>query len=213
MEKQPNRWLFRMVHHNNIGHILQNGIHTQFSPLADPNYVAIGDRKLIDQRQEYTLGKQQEGTLGNYIPFYFCGQTPMLLNIKTGHRGITKRKQEEIIFIVCEINNLTQQCEKWFFTDGHAKDALSKSYSDLKDLINLDWELIKSKYWKNTENDLGRMRRKQAEFLVYQHVPLTCIRGLIVKNESRKLEMDEIILNLGLKLEVYLDLNCKYYYP
>jgi len=69
----------------------------------------------------------------------------MLLNIKTGHRGITKRKQDEIVFLVCEANDIVSKCSKWLFTDGHAKDALSKFYTDLVDLEKLDWSIINKK--------------------------------------------------------------------
>lgn len=201
--------LFRMVHYQNIAHILTHGILIDI----DPNYISIGDSKLINQRRSYLIDKRQQGKLGDYIPFYFSGHSPMLLNIKTGHRGITKRKQNEIVFIVCNLMDIIDNNDKWLFTDGHAKDALSNFYYDIRDLDKLDWQVIKSRYWKNTQSDNDRMRRKQAEFLVYKKVALNFIRGLIVKNEERKLEMEKIILNLGLSLKVYVDKTNKYYYP
>ena len=134
----------------------------------------------------------------------------MLLNIKTGYRGIKKRKQNEIVFIVCNLEKIVDTCQKWCYTDGHAKNALSNFYDDLKYLDKLDWELINSRYWNNTQKDNDRMRRKQAEFLVYEKVELNCIQGLIVKNEERKLEMEKIILNLDLSLKVYVDKLNKY---
>lgn len=202
--------LFRMVHFQNIPYILTHGI---LVGANDPNYISIGDSRLINQRKKFLIDNKQHDKLGGYIPFYFSGHTPMLLNIKTGHRGITKREQSEIVFIVCEVNNIVNNCAKWLFTDGHAKDALSNFYEDLKDLDKLDWDLIKSQYWKNTREDNDRMRRKQAEFLVYNKVSLNCIRGLIVKSEERKLEIEKIIQNLGLSLIVHIDKTNKYFYP
>jgi len=202
--------LFRMVHYRNIVYILRHGIKVDAD---DPNYIPIGDSKLINQRKKLFINEIQQDKLGEYIPFYFCGHTPMLLNIKTGYRGIKKREQNEIVFIVCDLNNIVDNCQKWCFTDGHAKNALSTFYDDLKYLDKLDWKLINSQYWTNTQKDNDRMRRKQAEFLVYDKITLNCIQGLIVKNEERKLEMDKIILNLGLSLKVHVDKMNKYYYP
>lgn len=205
--------LFRMVHHSNIEHILINGLHIHSSSQADPSYIGIGDTQLIRQRKHFKIEIEDNRNLGDYIPFYFSGHTPMLLNIKTGHRGITKRKQDEIVFLVCEANDIVSKCSKWLFTDGHAKDALSKFYTDLVDLEKLDWSIIKARFWKNSEEDFDKMRRKQAEFLIYKYVPINCIKGLIVKKESRKLELEKIILHLGLALKIYVDVDCKYYYP
>jgi len=87
------RPVFRMVHANNVEYILKNGICCRTHPLADPDYINIGDTHLITQRDEYMVPiNPPDGNLGDYVPFYFGGHSPMLLNIKTGHRGVSKRQ-------------------------------------------------------------------------------------------------------------------------
>ncbi len=202
-----------MVHHANVAYILEHGMYTQKSPKADPNYISIGDTKLIQDRQVYKLKVKNGRSLGEYIPFYFAGHSPMLYNIKTGYRGITKRKQEDIIFIVCEVQDIVGSCPEWVFTDGHAKNTITRFYTDIGEISSLDWSIIKSRYWSNTEEDYDIMRKKQAEFLVYKHVPVTCIKGLVVKNTSKEFEIAKIVRKLDLSIKIYIDTNCKYYYP
>lgn len=64
--------------------------------------------------------------------------------------------------------------------------------------------------WKNNEEDFDRMRRKQAEFLVKDHVPVNCIGGIIVYNEEKKIHVQHIIDKL--KLTIPVKVNTNYYY-
>jgi hypothetical protein len=84
------------------------------------------------------------------------------------------------------VHGIVDNCPEWCFTDGHAKNHLTKFFNNLDKLDDLDWEMIRSQYWHNTEEDYDRIRRKQAEFLVKSHVPATCICGLIVLSKSSK---------------------------
>lgn len=77
-----------MIHFNNIQYILSNGICIQDHANAYKEYANIGDVDLINKRKKCSVNIPHGGTLGEYIPFYFCGHSPMLLNIKTGYRGI-----------------------------------------------------------------------------------------------------------------------------
>ena len=207
-------FIFRMIHYSNLEFILKHGLHTKNSPACDPNYINIGDVQLIEQRQNFHVGiNPPGGDLGDYIPFYFGGHSPMLLNIKTGYRGIQQRPQDELIYIVCRISEIVSQCPEWCFTDGHAKNNITEFYNDVKDLIHVDWNIIKSQIWKNDENDMDRMRKKQAEFLVKNHVPVSCIAGIIVKTTERETYVKTLLERLNSTIKVHVDSNNKYFYP
>lgn len=206
--------LFRMVHFENVEYILRNGMYTREHAKVDPNYVNIGDNGLITQRHDYPVPIPPGGTLGEYVPFYFAGHSPMLLNIKTGHRGITLRPQHEIVYFVCRLEDLIKGCKEWVFTDGHAKDSLTEFYNDIELLEEvIDWDMVNEQWWRNTEEDYDRQRRKQAEFLVKEHVPVECIRGIIVKNQARKEHIEAIVEEVGIEIPVRVDTNNTLYYP
>ena len=203
-------WLFRIVHISNIDYILNNGMFTGNHPQADPNYLNIGDPNLIDQRHNYTVKIiPPNGYLGEYIPFYFGTLSPMLFKIKTGY-GVHQYAQEDIAYICCKLDNVINNCSEWCFTDGHAKATISEFYNNLANLNQVDWTIINERMWTNTDSDYDRMRRKQAEFLVKDHVPLGCIEGIAVYNERSKLNVEQIIQRLGINIPVKVKNNFYY---
>lgn len=80
-------------------------------------------------------------------------------------------------------------------------------------MIEVDWQVVRDRIWKNTDDDWDRMRRKQAEFLVKDHVPVTCIQSIAVFDEQRKTQVEEIVQRSGLHIPVKTDINRQLYYP
>lgn len=203
-----------MVHFDNLEYLLRNGMCTRNHKLADPNYINIGDNNLIRQRQIFPVKiTPPGGNLGDYVPFYFGGRSPMLLNIKTGYRGIQQRSQADIVFVVCSIEYILKHCpDKWCFTDGHAKNNFTVFFNSIDDLDKVDWNIVDMQYWKNSEEDLDRMRKKEAEFLVKDYVPVSCIKELAVFDEQRKQEVEATVRQLGLDIPVKIDLKRQLFY-
>ena len=205
--------IYRIVHVDNIEHLLSNGIFTKNHEQADPDYINIGDSGLIAQRNDYPVGiNPPNGILGEYVPFYFGPLSPMLFNIKTGYRGITKREQSEIIYVCCTFDNIKKYCDEWCFTDGHAKNSITEFYNDATHLDKVDWSMVSEKYWTPNDEDSDRMRRKQAEFLVKFHVPVHCISSIIVLNKEVKINIEEILDSLSLEIPVLVNPENQFYY-
>ena len=207
--------IFRMVHVDNLEYLLRNGMCTQNHAMADPDYINIGDSDLIRQRQDYPAKiVPPGGNLGDYVPFYFGGHSPMLLNIKTGHRGIRQRSQADIVYVVCSIRSVIKHCPgKWCFTDGHAKNTLTDFFNSTDDLEKIDWKTVYSQYWNNSDEDWDRMRKKQAEFLVKDYVPVACIKSVAVYNQQRKDQVESMLQRLGMDIPVKVDTKRQLYYP
>jgi len=49
---------------------------------------------------------------------------------------------------------------------------MSQFFNDEDSLEEVDWNAVKLKRWTDTEDDPDRKRRKQAEFLVFNELPL-----------------------------------------
>lgn len=205
--------VYRIVHIDNIDYLLKHGMYINSSSKADPNYINIGDNTLINQRKNYTVSiNPPNGVLGDYVPFYFGPLSPMLLNIKTGYRGITCRPQSEIIYICCKLIDITNNCSEWCFTDGHAKTSITEFYNDVSYLNVISWDIVAERYWNNTKDDYDKMRKKQAELLVKNHVPVNCIYELVVFDYPSKVFVENIIQNLGLNIPVLINPNNQFYY-
>lgn len=204
--------IYRIVHVDNIEYLLTNGMFIRSHAKADPNYINIGDSSLIAQRAVYPVDVAPGGNLGDYVPFYFGPLSPMLLNIKTGYRGVTKRPQREIVYVVCELATIVKKCGAWCFTNAHPKDSLRDFFNDLKDLNQVYWNIVRERYWTPTASSLDKQARKQAEFLVKEKVPVSCIKHLIVYDADTKARVEKFIDKLKLKVPVLINPNGDYYY-
>ena len=205
-------WLFRIVHIDNVEYLLQHGMFNKNHIHADPNYINIGDTTLIAQRNDYPVKLPNFGNLGDYVPFYFGPLSPMLLNIKTGYRGIKQRPQSEIVYICCKLDQIVRECPYWCFTNGHAKNSITEFYSNLSSLKNVDFNTTKLRYFNNSEDDWDKMRKKQAEFLVKETVPVSCISAIVVYNEEAKLLIQNVIDKFGLAISVSVNPKNNFYF-
>lgn len=205
--------LFRIVHWQNVAHILHHGLCTSEHPEADPNFINIGHGQLISDRHTHPITQlPNAGNLGEYIPFYFGPFSPMLLMIKNGTAPVEKRPQEDIVYIVSSVKAIKEAGLEYCFTDRHAKNAFAEFYREEKYFSKIDWDTVKAQYWNNVYNYLDRQDRKQAEFLIRYHVPKSCINWLIVKSEERKQYFEKMIATLQLPIKLHLDTTNRYYY-
>ena len=197
-------FIYRMTQIDNVPFIVQNGLWSKLSPVQDPNFMPIGNPDIIDKRTNKTVVViPPGGVLGEYVPFYFSGHSPMLFNIATGY-GVMKVPQKDIVFLVCDALEIVNAGIPYCFTDGNATKAISKFYNTLSGLHELDWPCIRATYWKNTEDDYDRVRKKMSEFLVKEHVPDELIRGIIVKNPEAEQRVTAMLGEslIGCKIKV-----------
>ena len=214
-------FIFRMTHIDNVPFILRNGLWSKLSaehgadnpqglPMQDPDFKAIGNADIIGRRtNKRVVVIPPGGVLGEYVPFYFSGHSPMLLNIATGY-GVPRVPQRDIVFLVCDAVEIGAQGIPFCFTDGNATKSISRFYNNLADIDKLDWNTIRSTLWKNTDDDYDRVRKKMAEFLVKDHVPAALIRGIIVRDEAAAQKLRA--MPEGTTLPIKVDTNNDYYY-
>ena len=191
--------LYRIVHFENVDYILNNGIYTRSHANHDPNYVNIGNTQLIADRHDYPVKLNDYGNLGDYVPFYLGAHSPMLYQIINGY-GVKWVPQNEIIYFITNAQKIAQQGLKFVFTNGHAKKNITKFYNNLNDLEAVDWDVVSLKKWNNTQDDMDRMRRKQAEFLIHTHVPINLIDQIVVYNQEKFNFVDSLLKKIGLNI-------------
>ena len=51
-----------------------------------------------------------------------------------------------------------------------------KTVAKIRVPILIDWELMESKYWHDTDEDNSRKRRREAEFLIHKFCPWTLVK-------------------------------------
>ena len=173
-------------------HILQYGITHISSPNYNPNYKSIGDVGLINNRSSFVLPNSK--ILGDYRPFYFWGRMPMLYVIQNGHNGVKTIRPENIVYCVSNAALVIEHKLNYIFSNGHAVDSFTEFFepSDVEEIENIvDFPAVKAQYWKK-EGDLDLKRRKEAEFLIEEDIPLSAIGIFIVYNEVAKQHLFQI---------------------
>jgi len=176
--------IFRIVHRDNIPWILDNGLHCRNSAVMDPKFVPIGNADLIEKRVHRVVPCPTNGTLSDYVPFYFTPHSIMLLNIKTGWNGIRQRENAEIAIVVSTLHRLQELGQPFAFTDRHAYLTTASFYTDLARLDQIDWKILRNRDFKRTADDPGKMERYQAEALAYKHLPIGTIIGVGCFNDE-----------------------------
>ncbi len=193
-----------MTHIENIPHILKYGVTHKNSAYANPYYVTIGDISLINTRSLKRVnvdnGKDDcpiatRILLGDYIPFYFGVRMPMLYVMQNGGNFVAKAtNRQDIVYVVCTVENVIESGNEFYFSDGHATDSYTTFYdsSMVVDLIKIiNWNAVKSKYWSGVEN-LELKREKQAEFLVLGDIPPKYLFGFGCYDDTAKKRLMEM---------------------
>lgn len=169
-----------------------NGMCCRNSSNADPNYINIGHRNLIDKRGRRRVTKTPGGVLNDYIPFYFAPRSPMLYSIYKKNIDGFIGKQSDIIYLVSSVERIQESKIPFVFTNGHAYEMITNFFNEVADLDKIDWQIMGATYWNNTPDDNDRMRRRMAEFLVYQFIPSSCILAIVLYNDEIKNIVDAI---------------------
>ncbi len=199
--------IFRIVHRDNVPWILEHGLHCRNSGTFDANYRNIGSAELIDKRSRRVVPIPPGGTLSDYVPFYFTPFSIMMLNIKTGHGGVTKVPNEEIVIFVSSLPTLAAQGLPFVFTDRHAYLQQAQFSSDMADLNRIDWAILQNRDFKNDPNDLGKKERYQAEALVHRFVPVDALLGIACLNKSVESMLQAALAERQLQLRTVVQPN------
>jgi hypothetical protein len=194
--------IFRIVHVENLPWILDHGLHCRNSDQQDLNYVNIGNAELIDKRARRLVPIPPGGVLSDYVPFYFTPFSIMMFNIKTGHGGITRRNNSEIVILVSSIPRLRERGIPVVFTNQHAYPVDTEFFDDPADLRRIDWALLHSRDFKTSYDDPGKQVRYQAEALVHRHVPLDALAGIGCQNAAVQGRLHSMIESRGLNVTV-----------
>jgi hypothetical protein len=188
-------WLYRFIHLDNLDLLLRRrGLH---APNHTPDdalvYHTIHDEAVQAGRHGTTIPCGPGGTLHDYVPFYFGTHSPMLLQLKTGQVQGYSEGQRPLIYLVTTVAAVQTAGAAFVFTDGHGLAAFTGWFDDLAKLGEVDWEMVRQRYWADTLEDDDRQRRKQAEFLVHRFVDWSWIKGIAVIDAEVQHQVEAVL--------------------
>ncbi len=198
---KENALIFRITHVDNIPWILENGLHARNSSKFNPNHRNIGNLDLISKRSIRAVPVHPNGVPDDYIPFYFTPYSIMLYNIHTGHT-VKQVPNEEIVFLVANLEQISRRAAKFIFTNQHAYPAIAEYYNHLDRLDQIDWNILQDRNFKNDPEDPGKKERYQAEALIWKHLPLGWISGICCYSTKVEQQIQRQVESLELNLKV-----------
>lgn len=196
--------IWRIVHRDNLAWVLDHGLHCGNAESQSPAWISIGNQELINKRANHQVPLPPGGNLNDYIPFYFTPFSPMLRNINTGWGGIQRRRNEEIVILVSSLHHIASLDIPFLFTDSHAYYQWSNYYADLADLEKIDWPLLQRKDFRRDPDDPAKFERYQAEALVFRHLPVQGLLGIVCYTDSLKQQIQSEVAQRNLQLPIHV---------
>lgn len=175
------------------------------------NYTNIAYENIQYRRARIRVPCGAGGVLHDYVPFYFAPRSPMLYTINRGNVPNYTQGQEAVIHLVSHVEDIDARGDLDFvFTDGHAVMEFTTFFDDLNYLDNIDWDVMEARYWRDTNEDNDRKRRRQAEFLVRNFLPWELITEIGVMNSTIKANTENILQNFTHKPSVIVQKSWYY---
>ena len=157
--------------------------------------VEAADLGIKASRKEIRIPLAPYGCVADYVPFYLAPRSPMLFKLHKGGVATYTQGQDPLIYLVSAAETVIQAGMSCLFSDGNCAACVTQVFNDMSLLDSMiDWEVMGARIWKNTAEDPDRMRRRMAEFLVYDHVPISCIARVVVRTEAMK---QQVVDTLG----------------
>jgi hypothetical protein len=179
-------FIYHITHVDNLKSILADGRLCTYNELRETgkHHISIAYQDIQDRRAKIIVPCGPGGTLHGYVPFQFAPRSPMLYTINRGNVPSCLDGQKPLLHLVSTVESARDAGLPFIFTNGHAIMRLTDFFDDLAKLDQVDWEVMRARYWHDTVNDSDRKRRRQAEFLVHKSFPWRLITQIGVINSQ-----------------------------
>src|SRR5258708_3519204 len=193
--------IYHITHVANLPSIVQDGCLWSDAQRIEQGIenTNIGHSHIKQRRLRRSVTTAAKGYLGDYVPFNFCNRSVMLYAISKNNVQNYDGGQALIVHLVSSAEMAVNCGQPWTFTDRHADVAHARYFEDLDDLSEVDWDAMTRRYWTEV------MEVRQAEFLVHERFPWTCVNQIVVLNESTARRAQAAIARAKHKPSVAID--------
>ena len=167
--------------------------------------VEAADLGIKESRRRIPIALVPYGCVGDYVPFYFASRSPMLYKIAKGGLPNYTEGQDPLIYLVSTVENVAEAGLRYLFSDGNCAAAVSQVFNDLGRLGTvIDWQVMRGRMWNNTAEDPDRMRRRMAEFLVYERLPVGSVTEIVVRTQGMRRQVEAALATREVTLPVHV---------
>lgn len=205
--RSPQRPVMHFTHVRNLPGILAAGCLRADSQVDRRSGLVMeaADLEIKASRRVIPVSLPPFGCVADYVPFYFAPRSPMLFKLARGGVPTYTQGQEPLIYLVSTVRAIADAGLRWLFSDGNCAAAVTQVFDDLQLLGSVvDWQVMRARMWNNTAEDPDRMRRRMAEFLVHDRVPVSCLAGIAVQTQGMKGQVEGLLAAGGCELPVHI---------
>ena len=173
----------------NLSGICQDGKITARNFLGGRDFTDISE-KSVQEKRSSKLVPCTGRPLHDYVPFFLSFKTPMVASRQT--------QNDDLVYLHVNLD-IFSRVKGCVVTDGNATNAVTK-FAKLerpKDLAILDLGVL---YKLGSAGDKERSRKKAAELLVPDAVPMAEIKSLLFYSDSGRRKGLEILRNFGITM-------------
>lgn len=187
-----NPWVLHFTHVDNLPAIIRAGcLRSDADVRRTGTATDVGDAKIKAERRSRVVPVPPGGAVGDYVPFYFAPRSPMMYRIACDCRGRVAGRylggDRPLVYLWSRVKALVAAGVTCLVTDGNAAAAATMFRTDPYDAATLvDWPLLADDVWRNTPEDPDRMRRRAAELLVHNSVPIRALLGCVVYSDAHE---------------------------
>ena len=170
-----------MTHIKNLKSILEENGLRSYNLIQNSSHISLANEDVQKGRASITV-KSSGRPLHDYVPIYFGFKTPMV--------AWNQNRNEDLIFLRFPLEIL--QIPGAIITDGNARATRSSFYpfQIIDDLSRVDTKAIQTlKY----AHDQDLKRRKQAEILIPDFLPISYLYDIICFSDNSRNELLNII--------------------
>ncbi|MGW1145160.1 type II toxin-antitoxin system toxin DNA ADP-ribosyl transferase DarT [Streptomyces sp. NPDC002454] len=198
-------FVYHFTHVRNVPSILEQGFLKcdRIVREEDSLQVECGDVQIKERRRSRKVESGPGGVVSDYVPFYFAPRSPMLYKINKGGVPSYASGQDPLVYLVTTPRRLLSVGCACVFSDGNCAADITVIREDMSQLAScVDWAVMQAERWNNTAEDPDRMRRRMAEYLAHQRVPVDAFERLAVRTDLRAAEVSRILETHGCPLDV-----------
>nr|WP_272921179.1 DUF4433 domain-containing protein [Streptomyces sp. SID2119] len=165
--------------------------------------VECGDQSVKAERRERVITVPPYGHPADYVPFYFAPRSPMMYVISRGGVATYRGGQPPLVYLVTTVNEVVATGNPYVFSDGNCANAITAHFTDLAQMPRrVDWEIMAATYWANTTDDGDRMRRRMAELLVHESLPVSALTEIGTYDRVHAQQVQDALNAAGVDLRV-----------
>lgn len=158
----------------------------------------VGNKDIKAMRRSRAVPVPPGGVVADYAPFYYAPRSPMMYVIDRGGVSTYAGGCDDLVYLVTTVERLTALPASLVFTDRNAVLGIAEFSADLDRLESLiDWPLMGSTMWNNTDAHPDRKERRMAECLVHRRVPWPVFTEIVAKTRRARWRLRQWSLRLA----------------